>query len=685
VVGYADPRSLVTSYVRNGFGEVIRETSPDAGVTTYTRDLRGLVTQMTDGRGVVSNMSYDNAGRLLTVAYPAAVAENVTYSYDLATSSRGKLAKIVDQSGSTEFTYNNLGQITTDKRTVGTKIYTTSYTYDTADHITKITYPSGRTVSYAYNSLGQLITASTKLNGAAANQNIATTVTYVPMANLMTGFTHGNGLKTTATYDLDYRLTSLAVKNGTAFVSNLGYAYADGMNLTAINDNVAVANNIALFYNPANRLQNASGSWGQSVSYYDGVGNRTYDNTTVGAVTTTRASIFPSNSNRISGMTENGAALRTYTYDGGGNIITDVRPGESFAFTYNKRNRPVSVTRNAVAYASYGYNAFEQLVTRSTSAVGGPVGTIHYIYDLDGHLIAEADAITGTTTREYIWAAANDNTPIDLPLAVIDGVNTATPATLWVHTDHLGRPTRMTDATKATVWAAAYKAWGEPTLLSGTKLLNLRFPGQVFQIETGLAYNWNRHYDTTTGRYTQPDPLRFVDGPAIYAYAGNSPFMETDPSGECLWDGCVVEAAVAGAVVGVFIEYVLNGECATASDYIVAALGGAAGSVVGRFAYLPWKFAGRWMNFSHSLPARWFRPSSKYFKPWLPKWLNGPLNGSLGTGLRHFKHDSAVFGAPASWGGKWPRVVQVFDRIPDWIKGSIVGGGAGSAYDGSSP
>jgi RHS repeat-associated protein len=314
-------------------------------------------------------------------------------------------------------------------------------------------------------------------------------------------------------------------------VSNLGYAYGDGMNLTAINDNVAPANNIALFYNQANRLQNADGTWGQSVSYYDEVGNRTYDINQVGAVTTTRVQGYDLASNRLMNITENSATLRTYTYDGGGNIITDVRPGESFAFTYNKRNRPISVTRNAVAYASYGYNALEQLVTRSTSAAGGPVGTIHYIYDLDGHLIAEADAITGATTREYIWAAANDNTPIDLPLAVIDGVNTATPLTLWVHTDHLGRPTRMTDSTKATVWTAAYKAWGEPTILSGTKLLNLRFPGQYFQIETGLAYNWNRHYDTTTGRYTQPDPLGFVDGPAIYAYAGNSPWMNSDREG----------------------------------------------------------------------------------------------------------------------------------------------------------
>ncbi|MGE0056065.1 MAG: RHS repeat-associated core domain-containing protein [Hyphomicrobium sp.] len=34
---------------------------------------------------------------------------------------------------------------------------------------------------------------------------------------------------------------------------------------------------------------------------------------------------------------------------------------------------------------------------------------------------------------------------------------------------------------------------------------------------------WHRHYDPTIGRYTQPDPLGFVDGPSVYAYAlGNS-------------------------------------------------------------------------------------------------------------------------------------------------------------------
>ena len=51
------------------------------------------------------------------------------------------------------------------------------------------------------------------------------------------------------------------------------------------------------------------------------------------------------------------------------------------------------------------------------------------------------------------------------------------------------------------------------------------------EIESGLAYNWHRHYDPTTGRYTQPDPMGFIDGPSRYAYALSSPGMYDDFSG----------------------------------------------------------------------------------------------------------------------------------------------------------
>jgi YD repeat-containing protein len=59
-----------------------REASPDAGTTVYVRDARGLPTQVTDGRGVVVNRTYDTGGRLLSETYPASPAENVTYTYD---------------------------------------------------------------------------------------------------------------------------------------------------------------------------------------------------------------------------------------------------------------------------------------------------------------------------------------------------------------------------------------------------------------------------------------------------------------------------------------------------------------------------------------------------------------------------------------------------------------------------
>ena len=62
--------------------------------------------------------------------------------------------------------------------------------------------------------------------------------------------------------------------------------------------------------------------------------------------------------------------------------------------------------------------------------------------------------------------------------------------------------------------------------------MDLRFPGQWFQLEAGLHYNWHRHYDPSLGRYTQPDPLGFVDGPSVYGYAGAEPVTGVDPSGE---------------------------------------------------------------------------------------------------------------------------------------------------------
>jgi hypothetical protein len=124
------------------------------------------------------------------------------------------------------------------------------------------------------------------------------------------------------------RLTSLLLKNGAANVSAYAYAYGDGIKLTGITDQVTAANTISLGYTPTNRLQTASGTWGSSSFSYDAVGNRLNDNNTVASVTTIRLASYPAGNNRMSAITQNAAAFKSFTYDGAGNITT-----------YNKRNR----------------------------------------------------------------------------------------------------------------------------------------------------------------------------------------------------------------------------------------------------------------------------------------------------------------------------------------------------------
>jgi RHS repeat-associated protein len=68
----------------------------------------------------------------------------------------------------------------------------------------------------------------------------------------------------------------------------------------------------------------------------------------------------------------------------------------------------------------------------------------------------------------------------------------------------------MTDSAKTVVWNAFFMPFGAVDVILGPASNNLRFPGQYFLLESGLHYNWYRHYDPTLGRYVQADPNRDV-------------------------------------------------------------------------------------------------------------------------------------------------------------------------------
>jgi len=134
--------------------------------------------------------------------------------------------------------------------------------------------------------------------------------------------------------------------------------------------------------------------------------------------------------------------------------------------------------------------------------------------------------------------------------------NATTTSVNYVYADHLGTPrviTRASDNQMVWRWDSA-DPFGvaqpnqDPSGFGAFKY-NPRFPGQLYDAETGLNYNGHRHYEPDTGTYTQSDPIGLAGGINTYAYVGGNPVNDIDPEGLAPKAGPLGLAAVLGQKV----------------------------------------------------------------------------------------------------------------------------------------
>ncbi len=471
-----DPNNLNTTYQFDGLSDPTGQTSPDTGSTTRTFDAAGNVLTRTDANGIVATSAYDALNRLSSVSYVDST-QNVTYAYDEANSVTGcsssnpigRLTRIVENGVTTVYCYDAHGNVIAKRQITSVTTDSTEYTYTAADRLSGITYPSASQVAYAFDGDGRIQSVSlTPAGGTAATA--VSSIAYQPFGPI-TSYTLGNSQTVTRVYDANYRLTDLTSPAFTLHVAR------DAMgNIIAIG-NAAGANPATetYSYDPLYRLTGITDAGTALESYtYNETGDR-LSKTAPGWATGTY--LYTTSTHQFASTGNSSRAN-----DADGNTTGSVVGGNTYGFAYNGRNRLSLAQLNSQTVGTYTYNALGQRIGKVESFPQSL--TERYAYDEASQLIGEY----GTNNRDYIWMGT-------LPVAVVDSTTSGsvTSSTVnYVTADQLGTPRAVTNSAGAVIWQWAYQGnpFGEqqPTSTTGY-VLNLRYPGQYYDAETGTNYN----------------------------------------------------------------------------------------------------------------------------------------------------------------------------------------------------
>ncbi|WLQ69218.1 polymorphic toxin type 30 domain-containing protein (plasmid) [Streptomyces sp. NBC_01201] len=508
-------QGLTWSYRYDAAGRLSSETDFDNRSLTYTRDAMGRLVSRTNALGQMVRLERNELGQ---VVRKDAAGEVTTYAYDLtdqvaqATGPSGNTLTVLrDRFGRVReeaidgrvmaYWYDELGRRTGRRTPSGAS---TTWSYDAAGRRTGM-LASGWAIDFAYDEAGREVTrhigetltlehtfdtlgrlttqAMARVDGSLVQQRA---YTYRADGHLLSTLDHLSGSRR---FDLDAigRVTAVHAANWTET-----YAYDEANN------------QIQATWPPDHPGQEAVGARTYVGTRITRAGDVRYEHDNLGRITLRQKT-------RLSRKPD----TWRYEWDAEDRLTSVVTPeGTRWRYTYDPLGRRTAKLR----LAEEGETVVERVVftwdetalceqTTTSTELPHPVT-----------LTWDHQGLQPLAQRERIAAA-------DAPQEEIDSRFFA------IVTDLTGTPSELVDGEGRIAWRTRSTLWGMTTwAANSTTYTPLRFPGQYYDPETGLHYNYFRHYDPATARYLTSDPLGLEPSPNPVAYVLN-PHAWVDPLG----------------------------------------------------------------------------------------------------------------------------------------------------------
>lgn len=519
VAKLTDPKGNIYQFNYDNNGNLIKETKAISSIVGYVYDAANQKVKEQDSAGNIIIYQYDKAGRLTQKDYSlkeqTSPSQTIVYNYDTA----NQLTSII-QTGDTHsqfnYMYDDLGRIVKETITygIGTQKITNTlkYTYDLDGNLTSLTYPDNSQTSFSYE---KGLIKDVQL----ANDEKITWEQYTWLKPSLISFP---GATKAINYDGLLRPTNIKVTNNqNNLLMNRDYLYDKVHNITSLSNEKGQTQ---YDYDLLNRLTTITPS--QSLQQmglnieaysYDTTNNRIGNSQDSNWLYNTKNQLIQYGKN-------NQHTLLTYTENG--NLATETKNNKTLTYQYNAANRLTTISDGLQQVAYYQYDPFGRRISKTIKGE-----TIYYLYTKEG-LIGELNE-QGTMLVAYGWEPNTQWGTQPLWQAnLTQGSNLTTTKYNYLYTDHLGAPQLAVDNQGRTTWKGITEAFGKINLdINNQTIINLRFPGQYFDQETGLHYNGFRHYNPNIGRYTQVDFMGIHDGLNVYEYVASNPIMYLDFNG----------------------------------------------------------------------------------------------------------------------------------------------------------